>query len=153
MTRFLTFLLILSLPATTALGWESPARGSAQRKAMLDAIRPIAEWNLGAPVEFVVKDLMVEQQYGWANLLVQRPGGRSIDIEAAPMVARDDVPPDLIDREDGHPTMQVMLQKSGDTWVAVNWAIGPTDVWYAGEPYCAQWGWAIRAMTSPEVCP
>lgn len=153
MRRFLTSLLILTLTGAPALAWDSPAKGSTTRKAMLDAIRPIAEWNLGAPVEFVVKDLMVEGQYGWADLLVQRPGGTPIDLARAPMVLRDELPPDLIDRVDGHPTMQAMLQKSGDTWVAVNWAIGPTDVWYAGEPYCAQWGWAIRAVTSPDVCP
>ncbi|WP_151719891.1 hypothetical protein [Gemmobacter serpentinus] len=146
-------LIVLVLSAPAALGFERPERGSAERKAMLDAIRPIAEWNLGPPVEFVVQDLMVEGSYGWASLLAQRPGGAAIALDQAPMVARDDMAEDLIDRVDGHPTLQVMLQKSGETWVAVNWAIGATDVWYAGEPYCAQWGWAIRAVTGPGPCP
>ncbi|MFT5006729.1 MAG: hypothetical protein ACI8YI_002357 [Paracoccaceae bacterium] len=58
MLRFL--MIFLLLPATVwaadELGddYVEPARGSETRRALMDAIRPHAEWNLAAPVEFVV---------------------------------------------------------------------------------------------------
>jgi ATP phosphoribosyltransferase len=33
--------------------------------------------------------------------------------------------------------MQALLEKSGDTWVAVHWVIGATDVWFITPELCA----------------
>jgi len=32
--------------------WEEPQRGTDTRSALMDALRPHAEWMLGKPVEF-----------------------------------------------------------------------------------------------------
>ena len=60
------------------------------------------------------------------------------------MTRRGDYDPSVSDG----PTMQALLQRSGRMWVAVNYAIGPTDVWWAWDEYCPLWGRVI-----PEVCP
>lgn len=142
---------VLFAPLMTALvtlpqiadAWSAPARGTAERGAMMDAMRPLAEWNLGAPVEFVVHDLRVDGRAGFASVTPQRPGGKAIDIRQTPMVRRDGMEPDYIEGVN----LQALLMKEGQTWVAVHWAIGATDVWWADRRFCGQWGRVI-----PEVC-
>jgi hypothetical protein len=138
-----TATLCLLLGLAPAHAWTEPARGSATRADLMDAIRPIAEWNLGAPVEFVVDDLRVAGDVAFASLWAQRPGGGAIDMQRAPMVQRGDYDPETIDG----PTMQALLQRSGRMWVAVTYAIGPTDVWWAWDGFCPIW-----AAVLPEVC-
>ena len=138
----LTTAILVMLPAL-AQGWEAPARGSPDRRAMMDAMRPIAEWNLGAPVEFVVRDLRVAGNAGFASVQPQRPGGGEIDISTTPLVLRDGQDPAWLDGT----WMQALLTKQGKTWVVVHSAIGATDVWYADARFCPQWGAVI-----PEVC-
>lgn len=130
--------------AASAQQWVTPPRGSATRAALMDAIRPHAEWMLGAPVEFVVNDLRVLGDRAFAMLEPQRPGGGEINLMNTPMAARGEYSPEFSDG--AH--LEALFVKSGDTWVALHWAIGATDVWYAWEPICAP----FRALI-PEVCP
>lgn len=139
--RLLASLLLL-LPQI-ALAWETPARGSADRRGMMDAMRPIAEWNLGAPVEFVVHELRLDGRVGFASVTPQRPGGGYIDPASTPMVLRDGAD---LSHLDGI-SMQALLQRQDRTWVVVHSAIGATDVWWADPRLCAQWAGVI-----PEVC-
>lgn len=132
--------LCLAAPAL-AQGWHEPARGSAERRALMDAARPIAEDNLGAPIEFVVHELRVLDGIAFAMLQAQRPGGGAIDLRDTPMAARGDWDPYL----ENNTEMQVLYRKSGSQWVAVHWGIAPTDVWWAG--FCDGWGPVI-----PEAC-
>ena len=88
-------------------------------------MRPIAEWNLGAPVEFVVRDLRVAGNAGFAAVQPQRPGGGQIDISTIPLVLRDGEDPAWLDGT----WMQALLTRQGKTWVVVHSAIGATDVW------------------------
>ena len=44
-------------------------------------------------------------------------------------------------------TVYVLYQLSGATWVAVHWAIGATDVWWADQELCV----TFRSVT-PEAC-
>lgn len=126
-----------------AQGWEAPARGSELRADLMDAIRPHAEWMLGAPVEFVVNDLRVRGDRAVAMLVAQRPGGGVIDVARSPMVARGEFDPEIADI--AH--IEAFYVRSGRTWVALHWAIGATDPWFAWEPICAEFGALI-----PEYC-
>lgn len=98
-----------------------PVRGSPQRAAIMDALRPAIERELGGPVEFVVQRAAV--QNGWALVIAQpqRPGGGAI------------TPPRGFDMEfrDGL-TVNGILRFTGRGWSLVDHAIGPTDVWYCG---------------------
>lgn len=136
-------LMILFPVMAGAQGWFTPERGSALRADLMDALRPMVEWELGAPVEFVIHDLRVAGDRAFAMLEAQRPGGQPINMWATPMVQRGTFDPELIDT----PHIEVFWRKSGRMWVAVHWAIGATDVWYQYEPICAEYGALI-----PEVC-
>lgn len=134
MKRILAYGACLAVSgAGPALGWQEPARGSADRAGMLDALRPHAVWLLGGPVEFVVDSLRVDGRLGFAMLRPQRPGGAEIDLRQTPMGLRD---PEGIDFMDGS-SMQALFERAGDTWVAVHWAIGATDAWFTAPELCA----------------
>ena len=132
-----------AITATMVQAWEEPARGTADRAGMMDALRPHAEWHLGAPVEFVVHDLRRAGDVGFASVWAQRPGGAEIDISQTPMARRGGYEPDMFDGS----TLQALYRKSGNTWVAVHWALGATDVWYAAPGFCPEYHLVI-----PEIC-
>lgn len=133
--RSLALILALALPGA-AFGWSEPPRGSALRAELMDAARPLAEAVLDAPVEFVVNDLRVEGDLAFASLVAQRPGGVPIDIRATSGFRRGEIDPEFMDGS----TMQVLYRQSGGQWVPAEYAIGATDVWYAGPDYCQIWG-------------
>ena len=133
--RNLALALFLCLAASAASAWTEPPRGSALRADLMDAARPLAEQVLGAPVEFVVQDLRVEGDVAFASLVAQRPGGGAIDLRATPGYRRGEIDPEFMDGS----TLQVLYQRSGRQWVAVEHAIGATDVWYADPVFCPIW--------------
>jgi len=134
--RFLVALCIaLFVSGGLAADYYEPERGSKERSSLLDAIRAHAEEQLGAPIEFLVYDLRVKGSMGFAALHAQRPGGGEIDLYATPGYAEETLDPEAMDGT----TMQALLRRSGDTWVAVHWAIGPTDVWFAYGPFCRRY--------------
>jgi hypothetical protein len=94
----------------------------AERRAILDALRPAIERRLGGPVEFVVRRIGVRN--GWALVIAdpQRPGGGRID-------ARRYFSADDLETMDGL-TVNGVLRLTNGRWRLVDHAIGPTDVWY-----------------------
>jgi hypothetical protein len=120
-----------------------PERGSETRADILDALRPLAEWELGGAVEFVVGTLRVSDGLAFASVTAQRPGGGPIDLAATPMARREGLSLAEIDG----PRLDALLRKSGRMWVAVLHGIGSTDVWYASETTCDVW-----AAVLPDFC-
>lgn len=143
MFRFLAIFLLVPTLLWAGDGYSEPARGSETRRALMDAIRPHAAWNLGAPVEFVVEDLRLSGNIAYASLAPQRPGGGAIDFWQTPLMKRGEIDPEFYDGV----WMHVLYQKSGATWVAVHWTIGATDVWWASPEFCR----VFQAVT-PEFC-
>lgn len=143
MLRVLVLLFLLPTLALAGDGYFEPKRGSELRKSLMDAVRPHAIWNLAAPVEFVVEELRVHGDVGYASLSPQRPGGAAIDFWKTPLMKRGEINPEFYDGV----YMHVLYQKSGNVWVAVHWSIGATDVWFASPEYCE----VFRAVT-PEFC-
>lgn len=105
----------------------------------MNALRPLAEVDLGTPVEFVVYDLRVSGNRAFASVQPQRPGGKQIDIQSTPGYVRGEFSTDMMDGTQ----MQALYVRSGQTWVVMEHAIGATDVWFAGEPFCSSWGAVI----------
>lgn len=126
-----------------AQNWAEPARGSQMRRDLMDAIRPHAEWLLGAPVEFVVHDLRQSGDRAFASLNAQRPGGTPIDLDRAPLSVRDGWDTEMMDGA----SIQVLYRKSGNVWVAVLWELGATDVWYSWRPVCDEFRTVL-----PDAC-
>jgi hypothetical protein len=101
----------------------SPAvASSAQRAAIMNALRPAVERDLHGPVEFLVQRVSVRD--GWALVMAdpQRPGGGRID-------PAEIFPEDQLEFMDGL-TVSAILRFSGDSWTLVDHRIGATDVWY-----------------------
>ncbi|SPJ30290.1 hypothetical protein [Falsiruegeria mediterranea] len=135
--------VIWALLAASAQAWTEPARGSQTRSDLMSAVRPLVEWQLGAPVQFVVNELRAEGDVAYWSLSPQRPGGAAIDLFSTPAYQRGALSYEELDGLRFH----VLYQKSGTVWVAVQWSMGATDVWWAAPDYCAIW----RPVT-PEVC-
>jgi hypothetical protein len=113
-------LLLAALAALLPAAASAQVEG-AQRRAILDAMRPAIERRLGAPVEFVVHRIGVRD--GWALVIAdpQRPGGGRIDGRR---IFGED-----FENMDGL-TVNAVLRFTGGRWRLVDHAIGPTDVWY-----------------------
>ena len=105
--------------AQTGTANAAPARGTQQRTAILNAVRPSIEARLGGRVEFIVHCLQVNNGWALANLDPQRPGGRPIE------------PSVVADWQDGDGlTVTAVLRFRNGRWNLVESAIGATDVWY-----------------------
>ena len=99
----------------------APVAGSAQRAAILEAVRPLVARALRSPVEFVVRQIRVER--GWALLIAdsQRPGGGAIDTSRLPHS-------DELDNT----TVYAILRFRNGRWTVHDHVVGPTDVWFCG---------------------
>jgi hypothetical protein len=129
--------------SAAAQDYTTPERGSDDRRDILNAMRPLAAWAFDPPIEFIVTDIRISGDVAYASVLAQRPGGEAIDISQSPIVQRDEEPIELIDG----PVVGALLQKSGEAWVPVHHAVGPTDVWQSWTGYCEVWGPVL-----PEYC-
>ena len=137
--------ICIAITSINAFGqtWYEPKRGSLTRSALMDAIRPHIEWQLGKPVQFVVTQLRVSRDVAFAILEPQRPGGRGIVLTNTPGFAQGSIEPDLMDGT----RIDVLYKKQRKTWVAVHHTIGASDVWYQGKVFCQHYGAVI-----PEMC-
>ncbi len=129
--------------AAAAQTYNTPARGTELRAALMDALRPLVEADLGPQVEFVVDQLRVAGDVAFANVMPQRPGGEPIDLPATPMVLRFGSDQGI----EGVGT-QALYRREGSQWVVLHMAIGATDVWWANAALCPEFAEVI-----PEVCP
>ena len=109
----------------------------------MDAMRPHAEALFGAPVEFVVQQARVGGGVAFVMLQPQRPGGGKIIPAQTPFAQTDRYDPHFMDGI----RLDAFLQKSGNTWVLVEYAVGATDAWFASESFCKDY-----APVLPEVC-
>ncbi|WP_294230537.1 hypothetical protein [uncultured Shimia sp.] len=130
-------LAVAAAGTALAQSWQEPARGTQTRKDLMSAIRPIAEWRLGAPVQFVVKDLRVAGDVGYGRLYAQRPGGAKIDLNATPISQRMG---GAFFEDWEEPYIDVMYKKSGNMWVAVEYTLSASEAWWASPAYCAAFG-------------
>lgn len=130
LTAFLVVICV-NLAVSTAFAGEiySPKRGTSERKLVLNAIRPLVEARVGAPVEFVVDRLRIYQDWAFVVANPQRPGGGQIDP--------NDPNYHLSEFQDGLHTY-VLLQYAYSRWNVIDYAIGPTDAFWDGDPLYAQ---------------
>ncbi|TWI90428.1 hypothetical protein JM93_01409 [Roseibium hamelinense] len=115
----------LSSPGSAAPAYEPP-RGSQERRDILNALRPLVEARLNPPVEFVVNYMQVSSGWAFLHVSPQRPGGAQIDLRTTTF--SEDA-----DYMDGAETY-ALLRYQYDRWNIVDYAIGPTDVFWQGDP-------------------
>jgi hypothetical protein len=121
-------LAALAAPAVAQPGTSAGApatAGSVQRRAILDALRPAVERQLGPRIEFRVDSIRVRD--GWATVHAepQRRGGGRLD-------PRRYLSPEQLEFADGVGVSAVLRHRAG-RWQLVEHRIGATDVWYCGE--------------------
>ncbi len=116
----------------------TPPHGSALRTAVLDAVRPMVEAEVGAPVEFVVGDMRVLGEWALVSLTPQRPGGGAIEyLYTRYQTAWEN---DMF----GY-TVSALLRRTPKGWLVYEYDLGATDV-----PWI---GWRDYYPVPPEVFP
>ena len=138
---FIGLLAVGPLPVSAQI-YSEPGRGTATRSALMDAVRPHVEWELGRPIEFVVDELRVAGDVAYGSLSPQRPSGGAIDLYNTPGYRRG-MDPEYVDGTH----VAVLYRKLRETWVAVHHSIGATDVWFSAPDYCIEY-----AAVIPEWC-
>ncbi|WP_428648209.1 hypothetical protein [Roseibium sp.] len=127
----MSLLFVLALQAgVLAQSVHEPARGTAERTDILNAVRPMLEARVGPPVEFVVNWMRSGNGWAFVQLSPQRPGGGKIDISRTTYA-------DGADYMDGLVTF-ALLRQQFDRWNLIDFAVGPTDVFWQGDPLYAQ---------------
>ncbi len=71
-------LATLTIVAPAAAEVLTPGKGSPERAAILDGLRPIVEAEVGKPVEFVVTTIRTLGEWAFVIVRPQRPGGGKI---------------------------------------------------------------------------
>jgi hypothetical protein len=104
----------------------SPGAGTAERKAILDGVRPAVELKLQAEVQFVVNSIQAYKGWAMVNANPQRKDGRKFDV--VKLFGKNESM-----QMDGL-TVTALLQRRGGNWVLVEHMIGATDIWW--EKYC-----------------
>jgi len=124
MTRFPAALAFLAATMTAALAGElhEPAKGSSERKAILDAIRPAIEAQMRAPVEFQINVMLSDGEWAFVAANPQHPGGGEIDMERTAFAGKSDIIDGL--------TTYALVRFVGGRWYHVDDIVGPTDVAY-----------------------
>ena len=106
---------------TKSVGLHTPAAGSSERKAILNALRVPVERQLKQSVVFKVQRLTVDR--GWAFALGQpiRPNGKPVDYKKTPYARA---------LKDGFfdDSFSALLHSSGGSWRVATYNIGATDV-------------------------
>ena len=123
---FLPVLVVITAAgAASAQEAHTPAPGSAELKAVADALRVPVEKELRQKVVFKIDHLKVSGDWAFLRGVPQRPGGGKVDYNATPykQAIEDGVFDDWI---------CALLRKRAGKWQVVKYVIGATDVVYEG---------------------
>ena len=122
--RCLFAVLLSCFVAITAPAQDvhTPAPGSEERKAIMDALREPFERDLRQEVIFKVDMLRVSEDWAAVRVTPQRPGGGKIDYSRTHY--REQMEADVFD-----PSGEALLQMDGgpESWKVVKWRFGQTD--------------------------
>ena len=123
-------LLLLALCLlTSALGQEvhTPSKDSAERKAVLNALRVPVERELKKKTIFEIQTLNVEGNWAFLDGIPKKGDGSAMDY-------RNTIYQQAIKEGIFGNGVVALLKKSGASWRVVKYVIGPTDV-----PYVTWW--------------
>ena len=134
---------LLVASAACAQSWYEPACGTAEREELIGALRPFAEFVVGPPVEFVVRDLRVSGGVDFISAKAQRPGGATIDPLQTPAFRRGQHDP----QAGGLDRFHALYERSFGVWQVKHRSFDAGDVWWADPELCARF-----ASVTPEVC-
>lgn len=123
-----TLILIVSLLVLTtgaiAQKVHTPEKGSAERTAILDALRVPVEKELKQKIVFNVENFNVSGVWAFVSGDPQNTTGGKPDYRRTPY--QEAIDADMFDNN-----FFALLKKTGAKWKVVTYAIGCTDVCYA----------------------
>jgi hypothetical protein len=121
----LPLLFVLAFFASTALGQTiyTPTKDSAERKAIMDALRIRVEKQLKKKTIFEVSHLKVQNNHAFLMGTPKKADGSKMDYRDTPF--QEAIKAGAFD--DG---IVALLKKNGDKWRVVQYVIGATDVPY-----------------------
>ncbi len=108
--------LVSACPAHAQGSVHTPPPGSAERKAVLDAIRPNAQKQFGRDVVFVVKSMRVGPTHAFASVEPVRANGAKIRMQLVGGM--------------GDAYAQAVLEKRAGRWTVLRYVAGASDVWW-----------------------
>jgi hypothetical protein len=119
---FSLFCCLLVSTSAFAQRAHTPKPGSAERAAIMDAIRGPAEKELKQSVIFKVEHLRVAGEWAYAKVSPTRPDGGELNYSKTKFQK-------LIDLGAFDPQGEALLFKEEDgEWTVVEWVFGSTDV-------------------------
>jgi hypothetical protein len=113
--------LLLFAVGVAGQGVYEPEKGSAERKAILDALRVPVEKSLKQKITFVTDDFKVQGNWAFVSGRPTRPDGSRPDLSKTAWVGGEDLFDD---------NFFGLLRKTGGNWRVVKHALGCTDVCY-----------------------
>ncbi len=119
-------------PSPSPSGYYTPARGTDERAALMDAARVPVQRELGQPVIFKVSRLRSDGTWAYLEATPLQPDGRPLDWSRTPMAEAwaADMMSDLV---------LLVLRRDPGGWRVVEHVIGPTDVAWVG--WMDRYGW------------
>jgi len=122
---FLSLAIVLCLTgAAFAQKVYTPEKGSAERTAILDALRVPVEKELKQKISFNIDDFKVQGAWAFLGGVPQTPDGNEPNYKKTPY--RQQVEDGVFDNN-----VFALLKKTGGKWKVVTYLIGCTDVCYA----------------------
>ncbi len=106
---------------------HTPAKDSAERKAVLDALRPSVEKDLEQKVVIVIDHLAVKDGYAFLTGRPVQPDGKPIDYRKTHY--REDLEEGVFDGN-----VSALFREEGAGWTVVTSAFGSTDVPWVSWP-------------------
>ena len=124
LNRKLALVLCCSLVISAnafAQGAYTPKPGSAEREAIMDALRVRAKKDLGHTVIFKVDQLRVVGDWAFARVSPTLPNGEQIDYTKTKYR-------ELVELGAFDPQAETLLRRTVEGWDVVEWRFGATDV-------------------------
>lgn len=119
------FVVLVSTVCAFAQAVRTPADGSAERRAILDALRTPVEKELKQKIKFVVETLRVQGSWSFVGGVPQAENGGWPNYLATEYQ-------EAIDNEMFDNNIFALLKNTDGEWKVVTYSIGCTDVCYAG---------------------
>ena len=117
---------VLILGLITGAGAQTvdhPEKGSAERAALLDTVRPVVERELKQKVVFIIHTINVQGSWAFVDGRLRTPDGKVPNWKHTPYAQAAEYGA----QSDG---ISALLKRSGKGWRVVTQAIGCTDVCY-----------------------
>lgn len=97
---------------------HAPSAGSPERRALMDAVRPVVQAKVGGAIQFKVNHIAVSGNHAFVMLEPQRPNGAPIAYNGEDAEFMDGL------------HTEALLVRSNGRWTVEDHAIGSTDAWY-----------------------